>query len=381
MNLRKILLISGSRGEYGYIRPILRIIEDDPDLEYEIVATNMHLLPDFGFSINAFEEDGFLVKHKPLMALAGYTPESMMKSMGVFALSITDILQSSKPDLILLAGDRGEQFVGAMTGAHLNIPVAHIQAGEISGNIDGLTRHAIARYAHIHFAANKDAADRLVKSGEQPERVFNVGAPQLDEFVRGDFTSGEKISKQYNIQQDSPFILVLQHPVTEEYEYSKEQITITLRAIINLNLPAIVINPNNDAGSTGIQEGIDEYSRPLIQVHRNVPREDYAGLLKCCNILVGNSSSGLIEAPTFAVPVVNIGRRQKGRVQGANVINCDHNVNKISKAIKKGLSKKFKNTLNGMSNPYGDGNSSQKIVETLKKITIDNALLNKELTY
>ena len=194
--MRKILLISGSRGEYGYIRPILRIIENDPDLEYEIVATNMHLLPDFGFSINAFEEDGFLVKHKPLMTLAGYTPESMVKSMGVFALSITDILQSSKPDLILLAGDRGEQFIGAMAGAHLNIPVAHIQAGEISGNIDGLTRHAIARYSHIHFAANKDAANRLVKSGEQPERVFNVGAPQLDEFVRGDFTSEEKIKKQ-----------------------------------------------------------------------------------------------------------------------------------------------------------------------------------------
>ena len=175
--------------------------------------------------------------------------------------------------------------------------------------------------------------------------------------------------------------MVLQHPVTEEYEYSKEQITITLRAVIDLNLPAIVINPNNDAGSIGIQEGIDEYSRPLIQVHRNVPREDYAGLLKCCNILVGNSSSGLIEAPTFGVPVVNIGRRQNGRVQGANVINCNHDVNKISAAIKKGLSEKFKNTLNGMSNPYGDGSSSQKIIEILKKITIDNVLLNKELTY
>ena len=193
--MRKILFISGSRGEYGYIRPILKLVDEDPDLEYEITATNMHLLPDFGLTVNAFDKDGFDVKHKPMMALAGYTPESMMKSMGVFAISITDILQSSTPDIILLAGDRGEQFIGAMAGAHLNIPVAHIQAGEVSGNIDGLTRHAIARYAHIHFAANKDAADRLERSGEQKQRIFNVGAPQLDEFIKGSISTEEILSK------------------------------------------------------------------------------------------------------------------------------------------------------------------------------------------
>tara|TARA_B100000029_G_scaffold410923_1_gene413056 strand:- start:967 stop:2106 length:1140 start_codon:yes stop_codon:yes gene_type:complete len=379
--MRKILFITGSRGEYGYIRPILNLIDDDPELEYEIAATNMHLLPDFGFTIKEFEQDGFDVKYKPMMALAGYTPESMMKSMGVFSISITDILQASKPDIILLAGDRGEQFIGAMAGAHLNIAVAHIQAGEVSGNIDGLTRHAIARYAHIHFAANKDAADRLERSGEQIERIFNVGAPQLDEFIQGSISTEEILSEKYKINAKEKFILVLQHPVTEQYGESKDQMRETLDAVNKLEINTVIINPNNDAGSTGIQEIINEYSTPFIKVFRNVPREDYGGFLKSCSILVGNSSSGLLEAPTFARPVVNIGRRQKGRVQGNNVINCNHDSGEIIKSIKKGLKEEFTETLVGMQNPYGDGSSSKKIVQILKEIKIDSDLLNKELTF
>lgn len=379
--MRKILFISGSRGEYGYIRPILKLVDEDPDLEYEIAATNMHLLPDFGLTVNAFDQDGFDVKYKPMMALAGYTPESMMKSMGVFAISITDILQFSTPDIILLAGDRGEQFIGAMAGAHLNIPVAHIQAGEVSGNIDGLTRHAIARYAHIHFAANKDAADRLERSGEQKQRIFNVGAPQLDEFIKGSISTEEILLKKYNINIKENFILVLQHPVTEQYSESKHQMRETLEAVNKLEMNIVIINPNNDAGSTGIQEIINEHSTPFIKVFRNIPREDYGGLLKACSVLVGNSSSGLLEAPTFAKPVVNIGRRQKGRVQGHNVINCKHHSVEIFKSIKKGLDKEFTEGLIGMQNPYGDGLSSKKIVEILKEINIDSDLLNKELTF
>ncbi|MFL2496232.1 MAG: UDP-N-acetylglucosamine 2-epimerase, partial [Porticoccaceae bacterium] len=212
--MRKILFITGSRGEYGYIRPILRLIESNSCLDYEIVATNMHLLPEFGLSYKLFSNDNFKLKYKTLNTLAGYTPSSMMKSLSLFGLSVIDIIEQEKPDIILLAGDRGEQFIGAMAGAHLGIPVAHIQAGEVSGNIDGMTRHAIARYAHIHFAANEDAVKRLERSGEQLERIFNVGAPQLDEFVNGKVTSSDKIKEKFKIDVSKPCILLVQHPVT-----------------------------------------------------------------------------------------------------------------------------------------------------------------------
>lgn len=379
--MRKILLITGSRGEYGYIRPILKLIEATNSLNYEIVATNMHLLPEFGNSVQAFEDDGFKVKYSTLNTLAGYTPASMMKSLSLFGLSITDIIIQSKPDIILLAGDRGEQFMGAMAGAHLNIPVAHIQAGEISGNVDGLTRHAIARYAHIHFAANEDAATRLLKTGEQSERIFNVGAPQLDEFANGHVTSVQSLQKMYNFDFKQKYILILQHSVTEEHIHAGDQMRITLEAIKKLSIPSILISPNSDAGTTSVQQVIEEFSNPLLKVHRNIKREDYAGFLSSASVIVGNSSSGLLEAPSFSLPCVNIGRRQHGRMQGQNVINCEHDIDKIMQSIKQATSKSFRDSILGIENPYGDGRSSQRIIDILMDIKIDQKLLTKSLTY
>ncbi len=214
MKKRKILFITGSRGEYGYIRPILNLIKESDTLDYEIVGTNMHLLPEFGDSLSEFTKDEFEVRHTPLMTLSGFTPASMVKSLSIFGLSLADILTSSRPDFILLAGDRGEQLMAAIAGAHMNIPVAHIQAGELSGNIDGLSRHAIARFTHIHFAANKDAEMRLIRSGEEEFRVFNVGAPQLDEFIGGHITPLDDLKKKY-LGIDHQFILFVQHSVTE----------------------------------------------------------------------------------------------------------------------------------------------------------------------
>ena len=218
--MRKIAIITGSRGEYGYIRSIIKLIEKSSKLEYEIIATNMHLLPEFGDSLGAFRQDNFEVKYTPLMTLA-VTPASMTKSLCIFGLSLSDILPASQPDLVLLAGDRGEQLMAATIAAHMNIPVAHIQAGEVSGNIDGLSRHAIARFTHIHFAANRDAEERLLKSGEQPFRVFNVGAPQLDEFVSGQVTSENELRTKYEL--DDKFLLMVQHSVTEQQSMAFDQ--------------------------------------------------------------------------------------------------------------------------------------------------------------
>lgn len=380
MKSRKVMFVTGSRGEYGYIRPILRKIKDDPLLSYRIVATNMHLIATFGQTINDLYDDDFIVHYKPDMTLASFKPASMMKSLCVFGLSMTDILEHDTPDIILLAGDRGEQFMAALAGAHLNIPIAHIQAGELSGNIDGLMRHAIARCVHIHFASNDDAAVRLLQSGEQAFRIYNVGAPQLDDFLSEDHLSRDEIYEQFNLNKNEPILLVMQHSVTEEFSRAFQQMQTTLAAINEFKYQTIVIYPNSDAGSSEIQRAIHRWQRPFISVYRNLPRDQFVGLMKVASVIIGNSSAGLLEAPTFQLPAINIGRRQKGRVQGKNVINCPHHMPDIVTSIKHALSAEFKFSLKDMKNPYGDGKSSDRILQILKNINIDEKLLHKELT-
>lgn len=379
--MRRIAIVTGSRGEYGYIRPVIRLIEKDADLGYELIVTNMHLLQDFGMSCKEIENDNIKISQKIFMTLAGYTNTTMVKSLGIFMLSITDTFEKISPDIILLAGDRGEQLISAIVGAHMNIPVAHIQAGEVSGNIDGMARHAITKFAHIHFASNEDAANRLKKMGEEDFRIKEVGAPQLDEFIKNMFLKKEDIYEKFHLTPNEPIILVVQHPVTEESIFAGDQMEETLKAIIRLKMQTLLIYPNNDAGSILIQKKIDEYRRPYIHVERNLKREEYAGIMSVVDVIVGNSSSGIIEAPSFQLPAVNIGRRQIGRYQGKNVINTEHDSNKIEAAIKKALTKEFRESLVSMKNPYGDGKASQRIVDILKNLEINEKLLNKSLTY
>lgn len=379
--MRKILVVTGSRGEWGYIRPILRRIDEHAQLEYALVVTNMHLLPEFGSSLREIINDGFRVDQKILMALDGYTNSSMAKSLGVFLTSFVDTIERVQPQVILLAGDRGEQLMAAIVGAHCNIPVAHIQAGEISGNIDGLTRHAIARYAHIHFAASQDAADRLLRSGEEPGRIHNVGAPQLDELLGEDYEQPQAVADQLRFSLAKPILMMLQHPVTEQVRSADEQIELTLSALADLKHQTVIIYPNNDAGSSTVRAKIDAYRGPWLRVERNVSRRFFSGLLRTAGAIVGNSSSGLLEAPSFALPCVNIGRRQKGRLQCANVINVEHNKTQIMEAVQRAISPQFRKSIAGIVNPNGDGHASERIVEILAGCAIDEQMVMKGMTY
>lgn len=380
--IRNIMIITGSRGEYGYIKPIIEKIKDDDLLDYTIVATNMLLLPEFGYAVNNFLEDNIDVKYKIEMAMDGYSNTSMVKSLGVFLVSLTDIVSNDRPSMILLAGDRGEQIVGAIVGAHLNIPVAHIQAGELSGNIDGMTRHAITKYAHLHFASNSDAEQRLHKMGEQAFRIFNTGAPQLDDFNTYTYLEKKEFLKKYNLDSKRGFALVVQHSITEESGESETQMNITLQSLKELNMQVIIIFPNNDAGSCGIQQAIRDNRMMDFHIERNVSRSNYANMMKHADFIIGNSSSGILEAPTFKLPCINIGRRQAGRIQADNVINVDFNKQDIIAAIHKIYNdKEYLEKLKYIKNPYGDGNSSQRICEIIKSIEIDAKLVNKELVY
>lgn len=379
--MRKVLAITGSRGEWGYIRPVLRKIEADDRLSYSLVVTNMHLLPEFGSSLREIVKDGFQVDQKIYMALDGYTNSSMVKSLGVFLSSFTDTLERIHPDIILIAGDRGEQLMAAIAGAHFNIPVAHIQAGEVSGNIDGKTRHAIARYSHIHFAAHQDAVDRLLRSGEQKFRVFNVGAPQLDELLRDDYDSAKEVVAHLNFNLDEPIILMVQHPVTEQVRSVREQIETTLCALAEMRYQTVVIYPNNDAGSAVIRQTVDSFRGPWLRIERNVSRQFYSGLMRVASVVVGNSSSGILEAPSLGLPCVNIGIRQQGRLQAKNVIDVPHDKDRIIEAVQFILKSDFRKSLTGMENPYGDGHASGRIIEVLATCEIDEKLIFKSLTY
>ena len=378
---RKIMIITGSRGEYGYIRPIINTISDNDKLEYIIVATNMLLTPEFGYAINNFHHDNIEVKYKIDMSMSGYSNSSMTKSLGIFLQSLSDILKNDRPDIILLAGDRGEQLIGAIASAHMNIPVAHIQAGELSGNIDGMSRHAITKFAHIHFASSVDAKNRLLSMGEQGFRVFNTGAPQLDEFSMYRYDSRDNLYRKFGLDCSSPFCLLVQHSVTEESGDSKKQMTTVLDALISLSMQIVLIYPNNDAGSIGILDAIDSINYHSIHIQRNVDRESYANLMKHASFIIGNSSSALLEAPTFDLPAINVGRRQDGRLQAKNVINVEFNESDIKEAILEASSKDFRRKITDISNPYGDGKSSPRIVDILLNLEINSKLLNKQLTY
>ncbi len=376
----KILFVNGSRGEWGYIRPIIKLCVKE-NIEYGVCATNMLLLPSHGSLIDEIKNEGFNITDEIYMSLEGQSHLSQAKSLGIFLTSFTDTLARFKPDWVVLAGDRGEMMMAAIAGAFNYTPTAHIQAGERSGNIDGMSRHAIGKYAHIHFAANTDAAKRLVKLGEEEFRVFNTGAPQLDEMMETKLPSRSELEEKYALNLSKSFFLIVQHPVTEEYHLAREQVRVLYDAINKFDHKKIWIMPNNDAGGEIVKDEINNNRKSNIYPFANLTRSDYLGFLKYSACIIGNSSSGILEAPTYKKPAVNIGRRQADRLRGENVIDTKYEKDSIVFAINKALSSSFQNNVLKCINPYGDGQSAKRILDILSKTKIDDKLLIKSLTY
>lgn len=377
----KLLFVTGSRGEWGYIRPILDICKKE-NIEYEILATNMHLLPQHGNTVDEIIDDGFEVKYKIISTYDGSNHFTMTKSMGSIIQSLVDILDISKPDWIILAGDRYETVAAALAGSYTYTPTAHIQAGELSGNIDGIGRHVIGKLAHIHFASNKDASNRLKRLGEEEFRIHNVGAPQLDEIHSGKISDKDLILNKYNIDYSEKYFLVVFHPVTEEYEQIYEQIDVLYNSLNSFDANKVCILPNNDAGGDQISSYLKDNRNDQFKLYKNIPRQDYLSLLQNCICLIGNSSSGILEAPSFPTPVINIGTRQKGRIRSKNIIDVETFDKKlIINAIKKTQSKEFQNSFKGIKNPYGSGNSSKKILNVLSDMIGKSDLLTKRITF
>ncbi len=379
----KLLFFTGARSEWGYIRPILEICKKRK-IKFNLCVSNTHLLNNFGYSKSEIIRDGFKIDDEIFMTLDGYNKVTMAKSLSIFGQSFSDLLNRIKPDWLVLAGDRGETFMASIISAYMNIPIAHIQAGELSGNIDGQARHAIGKFAHLHFASNIDAASRLKKLGEQSFRIHNFGAPQLDDIKNNKkILDGQKIlEKQYLKISKKKYALCIFHPVVEEYEKTKKNYSILHKCLKKNIKYRIWISPNSDSGSSIIKDSFNEIRDTNDLLIDNLPRFQYLSLLKNCEFIIGNSSSGIIESPSFKKPCINIGRRQKNRFSASNVIQVENiNRNNLEKALKKIKNKRYLLSLNNLRNPYGNGKSSHLILEKILKTKIDPKLMSKMITF
>jgi GDP/UDP-N,N'-diacetylbacillosamine 2-epimerase (hydrolysing) len=377
---RKICFITGTRADYGILKPILEKAKRSKKLDLFIIVTGMHLLPKYGKTCREIEKDGFKIQKIDINSRS--RSGQMAKTSGIATIKFTKALLKIKPDIVVVLGDRAEALSAAIAANYLSIPVTHIHGGELSGHVDGVIRHAITKLSSIHFAATRKATERIIKMGEEPWRVINSGAPGLDSILGEKTPSLENLSEKYNIDKNIPLIILVQHPVLGE-DNPARQINITLEALLNYEAQIIIIYPNSDAGSKEIIAEIEKKrNQKNIQIYKNIPHSDYLGLMKIATALMGNSSSGIIEAASFRLPVINIGTRQNNRECGENVIHTGYDKKEIANALKKILSrdKLFMKKISTLRNPYGEGHASEKIIDVLEKIDL-NKIRDKKMTY
>lgn len=371
MHKRKILLVTERRADYSRFKPILSLLDGDQRFEYELCVTGLHLLKKHGHTINQIKKDGFQIKYQFKMFSEDVdTTGAMVRSLSKALYEISKIIEISKPDIILSGFDIAANLAITIAGAHMNIPVAHIQGGEVSGTIDESIRHAMSKFAHYHFASNDDACKRLIRMGEKKENIFNVGCPSIDALLS--VKDDPDCLKKYNLK--NPFFLVLQHPVTTEYNNSIDQMKQTIKAINKLDEDILIILPNNDAGYATM---IKEINRTNHKIIKTLDLNDFVNLLKRSEGLIGNSSSGIHETNTFNIPTINIGTRQNGRQRSKNIIDVPHNAKKILSAIRE--SKKLKNK--NFKKIYGTGDASKKIIEHLNNLNLEKNIIQKKITY
>ena len=384
--MKTVCAVVGSRANYSSIKSALSAIDNHPELELKLIVGASALLDRYGAVVNLIERDGFKVDSRLHMLVEGETPTTMAKSTGLGLIELSSIFDRMKPDFVLTVGDRFETIATTLAGAYMNIPIVHTMGGEVSGTIDESIRHATTKFAHVHFPASRDAAERIAKLGEREDMIFMVGCPRIDLVADVLNRQSNAVSQSIfdlgvgdKIDLSKPFALVSQHPVTTEYGEGEAQISTSLDAVRALKLPAIVLWPNADAGSDDIARGIRKLrERGLadgMHFFKNLPTETYIRLMSATACLVGNSSSGIREGAYIGTPVVNVGSRQAGRERGPNVIDVDHEVDAIAGAI----AAQLKHGRYDMADTYGDGKAGGRMADILSKLgPID---IQKRITY
>jgi GDP/UDP-N,N'-diacetylbacillosamine 2-epimerase (hydrolysing) len=380
--IKNICVVTGTRADYGIYYPLLEKLEHHPTFNLKLLVTGMHLSPTYGFTVKEIEKDGFDIIGKVDILLQGATHGNMARSIAYGIIGMTQIFESYPIDLVITLGDRGEMLAASIAASHLNIPVAHLHGGEVSGSIDESVRHAITKLSHIHFPATEKSAERIKKLGEDEWRVHPVGALRIDTIVNSELPRLEDVKAKYGLEGiiDDYFLLVF-HPVTSEYTIS-DQVYNIVSTLLAEQKPIICILPNSDAGTDQIISSYKEFEREeQLYFVTNFSHLDYLTILRHSLALVGNSSSGIIEAASFLKPVINIGSRQNGRERSGNVIDVQPTKNDIRWALNQIKSYEFQIKLQTVENVYGDGKASTRIIKILEDIEVTPSLLQKKISY
>ncbi|OGM99810.1 MAG: UDP-N-acetyl-D-glucosamine 2-epimerase, UDP-hydrolysing [Candidatus Yanofskybacteria bacterium RIFCSPHIGHO2_01_FULL_39_8b] len=374
MDKRKICFVITSSIHYSRSKLILSELKNRDNVELQIIVGASAILPNYGDILELMERDGFSYNEKITMTLEGGNPVAMAKTTGIGIIEFTTVFDNLKPDVVIVRGDRYEVLSAAIAAAYLNIPVAHIEGGDVTGTIDESVRHAVTKLAHIHFPTNDLARQRIIRMGEPADYIFNFGSPELEFVAKNSYEVSNELINKIGVGDavdiTKPYLMVMQHSVTSEIGYNRENIEKTLDAIHELGIPAIWFWPNVDAGTDEISKGIRvfrEHQQPKnIRFIKSLPPEEFVGLLKNAACLVGNSSAGIKEASFLGTPVVNIGTRQNGRMKAENVIDVSYGKEEIKQAVNKQLDHGRYPT----SNIYYQPDTAKKIVDTLSTIKL-----------
>tara|TARA_B100000315_G_scaffold127921_1_gene117638 strand:+ start:10918 stop:12099 length:1182 start_codon:yes stop_codon:yes gene_type:complete len=380
MAMRKIAVVTGTRAEYGLLYWIIKGIHEDPDVELQLIVTGMHLSHEFGLTVNEIEKDGFPISERVEMLLSSDTEIAISTSMGLGMIGFANAYKRLMPNILVVLGDRFEILSAVSAAVPFNIPVAHIHGGESTeGSMDELFRHAITKMSFIHFPTVKVYADRIIQMGEDPQKVFCVGAPGIDNIFKLNLLNKSRIAQELNLPDKKDWGIITYHPETLEKDNAKTGIDEILSSINEFkNIFWIFTMPNADTEGRIITKSIEIYTKKNKCVGRLFPslgQLNYLSVLQNSIVMVGNSSSGIIEAPSFKLPVVNIGDRQTGRIKANNILDvkeCKKSL--ITDAIKRAISKDFRYSLEKLENPYGSDGASDKLVEILKVVSLSGSV-------
>jgi GDP/UDP-N,N'-diacetylbacillosamine 2-epimerase (hydrolysing) len=378
--IRHIAVLTGKRGGYGAMKPMLRAIDNDPSLRLSLIVTDQHVSQKFGATIAEVQQD-FQVAAAVDMEQVDGSPRARSRALGVCLTRISEVLADLAPDLLILYGDRGEVLATAIAAVTLRIPIAHLQGGDVSGNVDEVMRHAVTKLSHLHFPSTDTSAKRILDMGEEPWRVEVVGDNHVDTIVAGGYTLAEPLRTRYDIPVGQAPIVVLLHPETTRVRDGYTDMRAVLDAVLAEGRRTFIVYPCSDHGYEDIVRAIGEYAgMPGVSAHKNIDAPDFWGLLNIAAVMVGNSSAGLIETPYFHLPAINIGDRQMGREHSNNVIHCGFEPADLRAALNRALrAPEFLTMAANCEQPFGDGYAWRRIVARLKTVELGFALLDKRL--
>jgi UDP-hydrolysing UDP-N-acetyl-D-glucosamine 2-epimerase len=385
---RTVLFTTGIRSEYDILYSVMKAVESHSRLAARVVITGAHLSPMYGHTADEVSRDGFVVAGRVESLLNSDSKAGRVKSAAIQLQGLVDLLDSQRPDILVAMADREEALTVATAGAYLSIPVAHIGGGDTAddGNVDNAVRHAVTKLSHLHCVTTQKSAERVIRMGEEPWRVRVVGAPGLDRLLRVPTMTEKQVSAALGRSLPKrPFALVIQHSVIADAERAGEQMRVTLEAVLGAGLSVLVSYPNSDAGSQRIIAVIEEFATRFadrVFAYKNLARNVFANVLRSADVLVGNSSCGIIEAPLLHLATVNVGPRQVGREHAENVQFVAHDAAAIGGAIRRAIEdKEYRRRLAACENPYGDGHAGEKIADLLAETPLDDRLIYKKNTF